>query len=399
MKVKVFNSKKVFENDRIYKITLCTGTNNPLLLKKHVIKMFMEYCRFAETVYNHSFELDYNLNIFNEVNEFDIILHHGFEKDITKLKFGQGPDLQDSDIEFIKFEIFFKKTPKEPYKTSVEFYRELEHEFKKEIKKVSEETDEKIKKLLFANSKEIYSVIQTFSDNFVAKWGPRNPRDPIEMSKDFESFNEKLFSIKNLCHEYIDKKFKKGYIEPIEQMFKNTQSHNINTVSKENDITKAIYENNPKKLSNTLTKVNSPVKVPIGDNKITPLMFACSCFPGFNKNKENENNIKNNNLQIISLLLMYGSDLYQKDIFGRNAADYIKYGTIMFGHTKPNVPTDKEILDLLKRYNYKEETTKNITSRDKNISTTTIDAKVLNILIDTDPTCQYLPIKDFNNTN
>ena len=88
-----------------------------------------------------------------------------------------------------------KKSINDPFKTIITFYRELNLEFNEEIKKVSKETDEKIKKLLFANSDEIYTLIQTFSDNFIMNWGPMNPRDPVKMFKDLKTFRNKIKNI------------------------------------------------------------------------------------------------------------------------------------------------------------------------------------------------------------
>jgi hypothetical protein len=349
--------------------------------------MFREYCRFAEYIKNKSYVLDPKLNVADELEELKIILHYDFHKDVSQLNFYESQETTESDFEFIQLEILKRKKDGDPFKTIMFFHRKLQNELKIEMKKLTNETSKKINQLKFANSPEIYKMIEYFSNSFIMKWGSKNPRDLVQMSKEMDLFFEKLKRINNLKKDYIDLNFKKTYINPITELIKNTQTYNLKTISKASDITKMIYTNDHKKLSSVLTQVVPSIKNEI-ENGVTSLMFACACFPGFLKKDSKET--KSNNLQVLNLLLMYGSDPYQKDMLGYDAFDYVKHGSVIFGHERPEYPTKQEIYDLFKRHSYEKKTVpRAIQQKERDFPS----------LEEVELSLSLLPIKEFKESN
>jgi hypothetical protein len=341
---KIFTSQ--LYKGRRYRMTVCTGSQNPLLLKRHVMKMFIEHCKFSKEVVNNNCKLMNHLKIENEFKEISIIDQDSLESNLNIMKFTQQNSEKVYDHEFIKFEIITKK--KQISKVSVEFYRKLEGTYIESTKKLSKEIFLKIKDFRSANSEEIRSTIKKFSDSFIVKWGPMRPRDLVAMSKDISDFKNSIKNIPGYDSEYLDQDYKNTYVEPIELMFENTQEYNLKKVSGYSKITKAIFANNPDNLTKELSKVQTKINKRIGSIKITPLMFACSIFQGFLKKDSSEKN-----LRIINLLLMYGADISIKDKFGNDAFSYIEKGTTIFGHTKPEKPTEKDILKILNKFSIK----------------------------------------------
>ena len=111
-----------------------------------------------------------------------------------------------------------------------------------------------------------------------------------------------------------------------------------------NELTKAIYANNPEIVSNILTKVETNINEKIGSYQITPLMFTCSRFCGHLKI-----DVPENSLQILNMLLMYGADPKSTDFFGKTCVDYLKLGHIMFGHKPPSKPSINDFLKILEQ--------------------------------------------------
>lgn len=340
LKAKIFRSN--YKN-RLYRITVCTGSGNHLLLKKHVVKMFFEYCKFSKTVVDNDCKLVDHLKIKNEHREVSMMEGNSFID--MNMKFTQNISDKVYDHEFIKFEILSKKRPKSDFKVIVEFYRKIEGTFKEETKKLTEEINLKIKQFHSANSDGIKETIKDFSESFILKWGHIRPRNLVEMSTDVDNFKKNIRNIPGHNPTYLDQGYKNKYIEPIKLMFESTQEYNLKKLVNNSNITKSIYANNSDNLTKELSKVTTKINKQIGSIGITPLMFACSIFQGFLKKDSSEKN-----LHIINLLLMYGADISIKDNFGYDVFSYIENGKIIFGHEKPEKPSKEQVLEILNKF-------------------------------------------------
>lgn len=343
---------------RLYKITICTK-DNPLLFRKHVFPIFREHCRFSEAVNSIDCRLHTDHKIQNEFKELQLILQDSL--DFDKMDFDQRDvritesNAKEFEKEFIHLEIYIRKKPNvrqlvrgheetTPNRIKViDFYHELtEKSFKEELFKIRQKTKNRIENLKRANSLDVKILIKNFSNRFIRTWGPKRPRNLIEMKKDFENFKKNISGIEAMDPNYFDLETKNMYISPIELLFKNTQKFNLKEVSMHNDLTKAIFANDLDDVTFLLTMVETKINEKIGSIGVTPLMFACSCFKGHLKTE-----FPDNNLQIINLLLMYGSDKTITDLFGYTAKDYIEIGTIVFGHERPLNPSPDQIQGLL----------------------------------------------------
>ena len=349
---------KSYKN-RLYKITFCSKSfRNIFIIKHEIFKIFRKHCEFAKIVKEHNCELK-NFkneleNDYHELEMFDTL-------DINKMDFDHRKSPEKYTKEFFKLEVLAKPdlhinnnhkqtTFNTKYQPRVTIYREFSDKISKVTEYITKEIDTKIQDFLFANSDEIKDKIQLFSDAFIRKWAPTRPRNVIEMLSDYEKFKENMKEITDLKIEYIDDHFIENHITPIEIMIKNTQEYYLKEVSTYNNISKAIFTNKPKVLTKELSKVSTDINEKIGSLEMTPLMFACIGFPGHTKNVDK--NCLQNIAHIINVLIMYGSDLSSKDVFGFTIQDYVKFGSKIFGqeHCSHENEIRDQITNILKRY-------------------------------------------------
>jgi hypothetical protein len=152
------------------------------------------------------------------------------------------------------------------------------------------------------NSRGAYNKMINFSNEFIKKWGPVKSKNFFEMKIDYDIFYKRIYENDEIYIEYIDKKFFTRHIQPIHIIYDKSISNYVSFISKYNEITKAIFRNNPQNLIKALTESPDKVYEKIGPCGLSLLHIASMCPRGPYKNLD----AFKDNLQIINLLMMYG---------------------------------------------------------------------------------------------